>query len=61
MAKAVHDIVDIYNGILEIRLKRGELAALHNVPENVLEPLEQYANSLMSERIQALAEELVEQ
>jgi hypothetical protein len=57
IAKAVEAIVDTYDKILDIKRKRAELADL--VPEDKLAGIDDHANTVMAERLVALAEELV--
>lgn len=57
IAKAVKEIVEVYEKILNIKRTRAEMATL--VPEEKLSDIDAYANSVMAERLTELAGELV--
>ena len=59
VVKAIQMIVDTYSTILDIRIKRNDLAAA-SVPEEILAPLDAHANERMATQIDSYATELAE-
>ncbi len=59
IAAAIDRLLAAYERILNIRQKRKELAENEDVPDEVLEPLAQHANSLMEAEIELIVDEIV--
>lgn len=56
---AVDKVLGWYQTVLDIRVKRADLAEKARVPDETLAPLEAYANSYMKSKIEEAAKELV--